>query len=261
MLPSAKDIYNRIVVLKYVVYHSLRTPLPYIPEVTKNWAKDEIQEFDNEMRNSAKLVIDFLKKIKLWKYHVSHWEKNFLQSFGTKIDSYDHLVGMWRMESAGMLMWSINLITEWPEIDIEISPEILKNIEDKKLNIFSKTPKLRDWAEVSSKRNLMELWHWRVRTRQLIEKGEPFIEDEHIKKAGYRSFDDIVRLAAKTAKVNGDINEIIDDDFVFKGKAFRDLNEDEYNNATSIIMERHYGLNWVCGYAPMNLWDETLTDT
>lgn len=32
-------------------------------------------------------------------------------------------------------------------------------------------------------------------------------------------------------------------------------------DATSIIMERHFALNWLCGMAPGNRWDETPTDT
>ena len=48
-------------------------------------------------------------------------------------------------------------------------------------------------------------------------------------------------------------------DFPAFGKAYRNLSEDEYEQATSIAMERHLALNWLCGYD--SDWDETPTDT
>ena len=75
------------------------------------------------------------------------------------------------------------------------------------------------------------------------------------------SLDDIVRIAAIQAFKNGDIKETINDDFVLKGKAFRDIDKVEFLGATSIIIERHYALNWLCGYSPRNDWDQTPTDT
>jgi hypothetical protein len=89
----------------------------------------------------------------------------------------------------------------------------------------------------------------------------PVCPDENTRKLGFISYDDVVRFSAKTAHEKGTLSEIIDEDFVFLGKAFRELNEDEYETAKSIIMERHFALNWLCGMAPANRWDETPTDT
>jgi hypothetical protein len=82
-----------------------------------------------------------------------------------------------------------------------------------------------------------------------------------MKKAGLNTLDDIVCLSAKSAYEKGDLEEIIDEDFVFEGKAFRTLSDNEYQRATSIIMERHYALNWLSGMSPGNRWDETPTET
>ena len=84
---------------------------------------------------------------------------------------------------------------------------------------------------------------------------------EELRRSGFTSYDDIVRFAAKTAHERGDIPQILDKDFVFLGKPFRELPPDEYQQAHSIIMERHCALNWLCGFAPGNRWDETPTDT
>ena len=41
----------------------------------------------------------------------------------------------------------------------------------------------------------------------------------------------------------------------------RDLTEEEWREVTSIAAERHFALNWLCGYAPGNRWDATPTET
>jgi len=53
----------------------------------------------------------------------------------------------------------------------------------------------------------------------------------------------------------------IDEDFPAFGRAYRDLSSDEWAAVKSIAMERHFALNWLCGYAPENGWDDTPTDT
>ncbi len=111
---------------------------------------------------------------------------------------------------------------------------------------------LRPSNEISKMRDIMELWHWRVNTRRLIEDNYDFSAHENMIQNGITSLDDIVKTAARSALSKGDIKELIDNDFVFRRTAFRDLNANEFNEATSIIIERHYALNWLCGYVPNN---------
>ena len=54
--------------------------------------------------------------------------------------------------------------------------------------------------------------------------------------------------------------EIADEDCAAFGKPYRELTEDEWQMTTSITVERHFALNWLCGYAPNNRWDDTPTD-
>ena len=51
--------------------------------------------------------------------------------------------------------------------------------------------------EVGCAREVAEFWHWRSRTRQLIERGDAFPADEKMKAAGFHSYDDIVRISAR----------------------------------------------------------------
>ncbi|HNU50651.1 MAG TPA: hypothetical protein PKJ98_07000 [Verrucomicrobiota bacterium] len=77
----------------------------------------------------------------------------------------------------------------------------------------------------------------------------------------FSCYDDIVRFTAKAAGESGTLAEVLDEDFVAKGKPYRDLTATEWAEVTSITVERHFALNWLCGRAPGNRWDETPTDT
>ena len=71
--------------------------------------------------------------------------------------------------------------------------------------------------------------------------------------------DAIARQSATLAFTEGSIPAPVDGDFPAFGKAYRDLDDDEYARATSIALERHRALNWLCGYA--SDWDNVPTDT
>ena len=124
MSPTSKTSYARLMVLKYVVVHSLATERPMLPEIFSKWSERERREFDDNCRKQAEANVKNMQKIGLWK-HASPMEK----------------------------------------------------------------------------------------------------------------------------------------DFAFLGKPFRSISPDEYQMATSIIMERHVAMNWLCGMAPGNMWDETPTET
>jgi hypothetical protein len=79
-------------------------------------------------------------------------------------------------------------------------------------------------------------------------------------KQGLRSYQDIVRRAVNAAHERGAVNFVIDD-FGVKGKSYAHLSTEEWSEVRSISMERHYALNWLCGYSPNNEWDQTPTDT
>ncbi|MHB8793049.1 MAG: DUF4272 domain-containing protein [Thermoleophilia bacterium] len=159
----------------------------------------------------------------------------------------------WRANSLGVILWALSQFEELPPWDTQLTPQ--ETI--KPLNLFAPTKtflgmvSLRPDAEVEKARDLAELWHWRARTRRLQEDG---IEPED-----GSDLMEIVRSAAAAAHKNGDIPEPVNGDFPAFGKAFAELSQDEYNVATSIAVERHYALNWLCGYS--RDWDCVPTDT
>jgi hypothetical protein len=115
--------------------------------------------------------------------------------------------------------------------------------------------------EIIHEREVAELWHWRSRTRQLIEEGRPWPKELSRPEEGLVSYEAVARMAARAAKERGDLKHIIEDDFLAFGKPYRNISAEEYSIATSIARERHFALNWLCGHAPGNRWDETPTDT
>ena len=162
----------------------------------------------------------------------------------------------WRMEAFQAILWSLQLIGNLPPYDEQAGDDLFKILHLEQFEAFAASAKLRDSGELEKARSFAELWHWRSRTRQLIEKGEPFPEMPQ-----FKSYDEIVRFTAKATKEEGSLQEIIEEDFPAKAKAYRDLTDREWSEVESITAERHFALNWVCGHAPHNRWDETPTGT
>jgi hypothetical protein len=50
----------------------------------------------------------------------------------------------------------------------------------------------------------------------------------------------------------GRVQVSIDESFPVNGKAYRELSTQEWSEVRSITVERHFVLNWLCGYAPEN---------
>ncbi len=155
----------------------------------------------------------------------------------------------WRSETAGTLLWALSAYEEMPPYDgrFESLPSLVPLLAP--TSGFRTTASLRSPEAIGGARDLAELWHWRARTRQLRESG----------RGGDNDLDAIARQAAALSHAEGGIPTPIDGDFPFDGKAYRDLDADEYALASSIALERHYALNWLCGYAED--WDRTPTDT
>lgn len=260
-LPTDKDVYMRLLVLKYVIAHALSSPLrDMLPEITGKWSQEEVVRFEQESQQQSNKM--FLSMKELGIHHaISPQEMRFLQSNMMTMDAYEQIAASWRMEGVLILMWALNFVKTVPPIDEQADHALLKRIPLNTIGSTYHDPTLRERQEIEYMRDVLELWHWRSRTRQLIESGEPFHPSPEMEALGLRSFDDIIRMTAKDSYENGKLFSIQDDDFVVNNIPFRDLSEEAWGNINSIIMERHYALNWLCGYAPGNRWDETPTDT
>jgi hypothetical protein len=157
----------------------------------------------------------------------------------------------WRNESLGVLLWALSALDEMPPYDagFERLPALVPLLAP--TGDFRERASLRPPDVIGRARDVAELWHWRARTRQLEERGEPQV-------AGH-DLDAIARQAAALAHADGSMPPTIDEDFPAYGKPYRALDADEYAAVSSSAAERHYALNWLCGFA--SDWDRVPTAT
>jgi hypothetical protein len=253
--PTASDVAKRLIILKYQVVHSMALPPDEVlQKLFQQWSIEEQRKFSNFKNRSDELIAS-MKSNGLWSCMTKE-EKEFLGSVPPKVKKQQHLNAMWRLESVIVLMWSLGLVKDFPPFDTQSDPEILKQIPYLDIDKFFSSAALLPDNEIERMRSLAELWHWRSRTRQLIEsKTRP----QEI--LGVASFDQIVENVAQEADKRGDLAQVIERDFVAKGKAYRELSHEDWSEVFSITIERHHALNWICGYAARNAWDKTPTDT
>jgi hypothetical protein len=139
--------------------------------------------------------------------------------------------------------------------DEQANSELTNKLPIEPTDVLIKKATLRPHELIEKQRDLAELWHWRSRTRQLQVSGHEFKLPEGM------TIEKILQRVSTKAAADGVIPTPIGDDFPAFGKSYRDLTPQEYSQATSIAMERHHALNWLCGFAPGNRWAETPTDT
>jgi hypothetical protein len=259
--PSAEDATKRLLVLKHIVVSALSAPpREMLREISVKWSADEQREFEQRAEKGRDQLWQGLRDLGLWS-SLSPKEKALAESTMATMTQQQQVDSSWRVEAAQALMWALRMLPEMPPYDRQAPPELLKQVPSQDVKALLKSARLRDQAEIDRARDNAEFWHWRSRTRELIEKGDELRSDEKMKAVGFRSYDDIVRFSAIKAAEEGTIPPCIDKDFPAKGKAYRDLSEEEWSEVRSTTVERHFALNWLCGYAPGNRWDETPTDT
>ncbi len=259
--PSAEQAARRLVVLKYVIVYALTAPpRDRLAKLLENWSVEDQEKFaaDGEARRDQ--FWRPLQRMGLWE-DVSPTERELARSTIVTMTSGQQVNATWRIESAVVLMWALGVIRHLPPYDIPASHDLLKEIpSNDDARRFVSSACLREESEIDRARSDAEWWHWRSRTRQLVEEGREFPADERTRAAGFSTYDDVVRFTAKKLAKEGRMVPIAED-FPARGKAYRELSAEEWAEVRSITIERHFALNWLSGYAPYNRWDETPTDT
>jgi hypothetical protein len=252
--PIADQVARRLIILRYQVVQTLATP-PVLRQFYENWSESDQQDFRNQLQRSLDELCQGLRNLQLWEF-LTDKEVKFFSTHPLDWSPQQMINASWRTESVMTLMWALGIIPELLPFDHQSPPDLLKRIPNQNLLDFFTSAKLVDGEKIEKNRSLAEFWHWRSRTRQLIEEKRPFPAEI----PQFKSYDEIVRFSAKGANKKDGL-KIIDEDFAVKGKAYRDLTDVEWSEVSSIAVERHFALNWLCGYAPDNRWDETPTDT
>lgn len=259
--PTAEETAWRLVVLKHLVSTALATPPgEMLQPLLRHLDAAKRAEFTRAADERRDKQCRWLQESGLWP-HASPREREFFQSTFVTMTARQQVDASWRMEAVQVLMWALGILPQLPPYDAMADHELLQEVPSDDPAKFAQAARLRNQGELDQARDLAELWHWRSRTRTLIEKGEVLKPDAKMQAAGLHTFDDIVRLSARRAAEAGLIGACADGDFQARGKPYRELSGDEWSEVRSITMERHFALNWLCGYAPGNRWDETPTDT
>ncbi len=259
--PSAQEAAKRLIILKHVVVYAMGTPpRGMVTALLRASGEDPRTKFVKEMDTRRDAFQGRIKTLDLWD-QMSPWEREYAESTAVTMTDQQQTDALWRVEGIQVLMWALNLLPDLPSYGTQADGDILKAVPSDDVAGFIASARLRPDDEIDAARSLAELWHWRSRTRQLIEKGDHFTTDAKLRAAGFNSYDDIVRFTAKQASKEGRLESIVHDDFGVNGKAYRDLDTKEWSYLQSVTVERHFTLNWLCGYAPANRWDETPTDT
>lgn len=259
--PTAVDAARRLIVLKHVAAYAVAAPpRRKLADLTVRWTADESDSFRMRAERLRHHFWAALRDAGLWTY-MSPAEQAYAQTTIVTMTSQAQIDATWRIEAIQMLMWSQRMLSEIPPYDTMACRDIIKEIPSGDALSFIEAAELRDDGQIDRQRDVAELWVWRSRTRQLIEQGAPFQVDDKAAAAGFRSYEDVVRFSAHNAALRGAIPLCIGDDFPARGKAYRDLDDQEWSEVRSIALQRYHVLNWLCGRAPGNKWEATPLDT
>ena len=253
--PSPSDAVSRAVILKHLLVTALATPPPdLLSTLSSSSTAAEQQAFLDELRARRRESVRALQESGLWEL-MSPAERSFLTTSPEAVPEQALRDVSWLMEAAECLLWALGHVEALPAYDTQADIEHLKRLPAGTVRDLQRSAILRDPKALSVARDVAELWHWRSRTRQLMENGTPVTTPQGL------TLSDVIRLAAEQAASRGDIPAAIEDDFPVFGRSYAQASSEEWAQVTSIAMERHRAFNWLCGYAPRNLWQDTPTDT
>jgi hypothetical protein len=256
--PDAAAVAERAGALKFVtVFAMMAPPRHMLSEWMEKWSKAERDDFTE---SSAADRDEFVQKLGRVRRSLSPSERDFFKATAATMSLRQQIDASWRAESLFVMAWALRARDELPGYGQQIDLETLADFPGEDREAFAASARLRPAQEIQRARDIAELWHWRSRTRGLMEDGDALKPTADMQARGIRGYEDIVRLTSERAAEQGDIRAI-DGDFMVLGRPYRDLSDDEWSSVRSISQERHFALNWLCGYSKANEWDETPTDT
>jgi hypothetical protein len=147
----------------------------------------------------------------------------------------------WRLESLGVLLWVLKLIDKLPPWD---EPFALEDLMPKlhlgaSIKKFLYSVKLRSMEEMMAFREVGDLWHWRVQSTLLA-------QDESEDRCGCALPDNIHDFVQKALERKL-IDTVKSGDMTAFDKPIHKLDEDEFMLLASIVIKRHYAIQWATG--------------
>jgi len=255
MAPDAQAVAKRAIALKHLASFAIDVPpRALLDRWKREWDRAELRDFRDKARED---LVQRRKALGPWIRCFTRRERAIFDRTAETLKDHDQMDAGWRIEGLYVLAWALRARDKLPPYDKQVSVRGLADFPPKDLDRFVKSARLRSRAQIEAARDLAEFWHWRSRTRDLAASGKPPFDPPV---EGIGSYDDIVRQAAKGAGKRGDFRPI-EEDFPAFGRAYRDLSDEQWHEIRSITAERHFALNWLCGLAPRNSWEQTPTDS
>ncbi len=230
-------------------------PAENLAEWMKAWVEEERNRFLGGFKDMFAAREEQIRSAGLWA-EMSKDERKFIQTDVMETTERQRIDASWLAESMLCLLWALGKVEPLPGYDEETSFETIKVHTSGSVQELVKTATLRLPQEIDEQRDLAELWHWRCRTRKLLDAGRiPAVLEDGL------TMEKVIEMSASKAAEAHAFKAPIGKDFPAFGKPFRDMDATEFASVTSISQERHKAFNWLCGYAPGNQWAETPTDT
>jgi hypothetical protein len=225
-------------------------PPDLTPTILAGWSDGDRDAFFQNFDQMSQSIRESLESSGLWT-DTTPQEREFFEARLLDRTMPQFLNAAWSMEGLACCLWALGILPEIPPYDTQSS--VLDRVPKGEVSELGEP---RSAAEIERARSVAELRHWRSRTRQLQDQGLPLSP-----LLGGHTHDDIVRLAAEKAADAGDIPAPCGGELSAFGKPYRELSPEELALITSIALQRHRALNWLCGLAPNNQWDQSPTDT
>lgn len=254
--PDAPLAMRRLLILREVFVKALATPpAEHVAAWMKRWSEEDRTQFINKFGVMFATREEKIRSLGLWPY-MSDDERKFLQTGVMETANQQRIDASWLVESMLCLLWALGRVEILPGYDKETSHELIKAQTGGSFHELLKTATLRPPQEIDKQRDFAELWHWRCRTRKLLESGGIPAD-----LGNGMTMEKVIEMSAAKAAEAHAFEAPIGNDFPTFGKPFREMDATEFASVTSISQERHKAFNWLCGYAPGNQWSETPTDT
>jgi hypothetical protein len=254
--PDAPFAVRRLFILREAFVKAFATPpAENVAEWMKAWGEEERNRFLGGFRGMFAARVEQIRSAGLW-LEMSEDERKFIQTDVMETTDRQRIDASWLAESMLCILWALGIVEPLPGYDEEAGFETIKAHTNGSVQELVKTAMLRPQQEIDEQRDFAELWHWRCRTRKLLDGGQiPAVLEDGL------TMERVIEMSAAKAAEAHAFKAPIGGDFPTFGKPFREMDAPEFASVTSISQERHKAFNWLCGYAPGNRWAETPTDT
>jgi hypothetical protein len=185
--------------------------------------------------------------------HLSPSEREALAQPLGQIDDDTLFDLSWRLQALVAVLWALNAVEPMPSYGESYPADALQPLLPfgRPVDEFLATVQLRAEEDLVAERHRAEFWNWRARADLLRRRGT--------KPPAGETYQTTIARAAESAREDGIITEVREGDVVCQGLPYHALSQEAYADAASTAQERHFALNWICGFAED--WDNTPTDT